>query len=79
MIQLYISIWKSLHGHLNKEKDINGELEKVNTCLNLNKLSLNAQKTILMVCHTSKNMLMKSMFKLMVQRSNVWNHLAFLV
>ena len=49
MIQLYISIWKS--DHLNKEGDINGELEKVNTWLKLNKLSLNAQKTKLMVFH----------------------------
>ena len=37
--------------HLNKEGDINGELEKVNTWLKLNKLSLNAQKTELMVFH----------------------------
>ena len=37
--------------HLNKEGDINGELEKVNTWLKLNKLSLNAQKTKLMVFH----------------------------
>ena len=35
--------------HLNKEGDINGELENVNTWLKLNKLSLNAQKTKLMV------------------------------
>ena len=34
--------------HLNKEGDINGELEKVNTWLKLNKLSLNAQKTNLL-------------------------------
>ena len=37
--------------HLNKEGDINGELEKVNTWLKLNKLSLNAQKTKLMFFH----------------------------
>ena len=37
--------------HLNKEGDINGELEKVNTWLKLNKLFLNAQKTKLMVFH----------------------------
>ena len=37
--------------HLNKEGDINGELEKVNTWLKLNKLSLNAQKTKHMVFH----------------------------
>ena len=37
--------------HLNKEGDINGELEKVNTWLKLKKLSLNAQKTKLMVFH----------------------------
>ena len=37
--------------NLNKEGDINGELEKVNTWLKLNKLSLNAQKTKLMVFH----------------------------
>ena len=37
--------------HLNKEGDINGELEKVNTWLKLNKLSLNAQKMKYMVFH----------------------------
>ena len=37
--------------HLNKEGDINGELEKVNTWLKLNKLSLNAQNTKLMFFH----------------------------
>ena len=48
-IQLYISIWKSLI--FLKKGDINGELEKVNTWLKLNKLSLNAQQTNLMVFH----------------------------
>ena len=37
--------------YLNKERDIKSELEKVNTWLKLNKLSLNAQKTKLMVFH----------------------------
>ena len=37
--------------YLSRERDINSELEKVNTCLKLNKLSLNAQKTKLMVFH----------------------------
>ena len=57
--------------YLNKERDINSELEKVNTWLKLNKQSLNAQKNILT---ENKNMLMKSMFRLIVQRSNVKNH-----
>ena len=35
----------------NTEADINAELEKVNTWLKLNKLSLNAQKTKLMLFH----------------------------
>ena len=35
----------------NTEADINAELEKVNTCLKLNKLSLNAQKPKLMLFH----------------------------
>ena len=34
-----------------KETDINNELEKVNTWLKLNKLSLNSQKTKLMLFH----------------------------
>ena len=34
--------------YLNKEREMNSELEKVNTRLKLNKLSLNAQKTKLM-------------------------------
>ena len=38
-------------GYLNKERDINSDLEKVNTWLKLNKLSLKAQKTKLMVFH----------------------------
>ena len=37
--------------YLNRERDINSELEKVNTWLKLNKLSLNVQKTKLMVFH----------------------------
>ena len=37
--------------YLNRERDINSELEKVNTWLKLNKLSLNAQKTELIVFH----------------------------
>ena len=37
--------------YLNRERDITSELEKVNTWLKLNKLSLNAQKTKLMVFH----------------------------
>ena len=37
--------------HLNKEGDINGELDYMNIWLKLNKLSLNAQKTKLMVFH----------------------------
>ena len=37
--------------YLNREKDINTELKKVNTWLELNKLSLNAQKTKLMIFH----------------------------
>ena len=40
--------------YLNRERDINSELEKVNTWLKLNKLSLNAQKTKLMVFHTKQ-------------------------
>ena len=36
---------------LNKERYINSELEKVNTWVKLNKLSLNDQKTKLMVFH----------------------------
>ena len=35
--------------YLNRERDINSELEKVNTWLRLNKISLNAMKTNLMV------------------------------
>ena len=35
--------------NLNKETDINRELEKVNIWLKLNKLSLNTQKTKLML------------------------------
>ena len=57
--------------YLNKKRDINSELEKVNTSLKLNKQSLNAQKNIFT---ENKNMLMKSMFRLIVQRSNVKNH-----
>ena len=37
--------------YLNRERDINTELKKVNTWLKLNKLSLNAQKTKLMFFH----------------------------
>ena len=37
--------------YLNRERDINTELKKVNTWLKLNKLSLNAQKTKLMIFH----------------------------
>ena len=37
--------------HLTKEADINRELEKVNIWLKLNKLSLNTQKTKLMLFH----------------------------
>ena len=37
--------------HLTKETDINRELEKVNIWLKLNKLSLNTQKTKLMLFH----------------------------
>ena len=37
--------------YLSRERDINSELEKVNTWLKLNKLSLNAQKTKLIVFH----------------------------
>ena len=57
--------------HLNKERDINGELEKVNTWLKLNKLSLNAQKTKLMVFHRMQKHVDEIMFKLIVQKSNV--------
>ena len=56
--------------YLNKERDINSELEKVNIWLKLNKQSLNAQN----ILTENKNMLMKSMFRLIVQRSNVKNH-----
>ena len=37
--------------HLTKETDINRELEKVNIWLKLNKMSLNTQKTKLMLFH----------------------------
>ena len=45
MIQQYNYFNLEKFDHLNKEGDINGELENVNTWLNLNKLSLNAQET----------------------------------
>ena len=38
-------------GQQNTEVEINTELEKVNTWLKLNKLSLNAQKTKFMIFH----------------------------
>ena len=38
----------------NTEKNINAELEKVNTWLKLNKLSLNVQKTKFMVFHRKR-------------------------
>ena len=40
----------------NTEADIIAELEKVNTWLKLNKLSLNAQRIKLMLYHRSRNM-----------------------
>ena len=40
---------------LSKERKINSELEKVNTWLKLNKLSLNAQKKKLMIFHRKQN------------------------
>ena len=43
--------------HLNKEGDINGELENVNTWLKLNKLSLNVQITKLMVFHRKQKLI----------------------
>ena len=52
--------WKEFE-YLNRESNINSELEKENTWLKLNKLSLNAQKTKLMVFTENKNKLMKSM------------------
>ena len=38
-------------GSQNTEANFNAELEKANTCLKLNKLSLNAHKTKLMLFH----------------------------
>ena len=40
--------------HIIKETDINNKLEKVNTWLKLNKLSLNTQKTKLMLFHSKQ-------------------------
>ena len=45
--------------NLTKETDINRELEKVNIWLKLNKLSLNTQKTILMLFHRKQKHLDK--------------------
>ena len=51
--KIYIYIYFNLEDFdsQNKETDIKAELEKVNTWLKLNKLSLNAQKTKLMLFH----------------------------
>ena len=57
--------------HLNKEGDINGELEKVNTWLKLNKLSLNAQKTKLMVFHRKQKHVDEINVQIIVQKSSV--------
>ena len=54
--------------HLTKETDINRELEKVNIWLKLNKLSLNTQKTKLMLFHRKQKHLDKIsvLIKLMI-------------
>ena len=57
--------------YLNRGRDINNELEKVNTWLKLNKLSLNAQKTKLMVFHRNQKQGDEINVKLVVPRSNV--------
>ena len=51
----------------NTEKHINAEVEKVNTWLKLNKLSLNVQKTKFMVFHRKQKKSVRSMLQKITQ------------
>ena len=66
----------------NTEADINAELEKVNTWLKLNKLSLNAQKTKLMLFHRKQKHVNDVNVKIdntMIERVQTFNFLGIML
>ena len=66
----------------NTEADINAELEKVNTWLKLNKLSLNAQKTKLMLFHRKQKHVTDVNVKIdntMIERVQTFNFLGVML
>ena len=66
----------------NTEADINAELEKVNTWLKLNKLSLNAQKTKLILFHRKQKHVNDVNVKIdntMIERVQIFNFLGIML